>query len=147
MQISIILHNCGKYISLENVSECAYNIIMATEIIGLSHTEREMIAHTVKLNTSPFVYFSQLPGNVGLTEEQYLTVAKMTAILRIINALDRTHRQKMQNPEISLKDNELRIVVESQEDLTLEAGTFREKADFFEEVFNVRRFSAQKRKF
>ena len=29
LQISIILHNCGKYISLENVSECAYNIIMA----------------------------------------------------------------------------------------------------------------------
>ncbi len=147
LQISIILHNCGKYISLENVSECAYNIIMATEIIGLSHTEREMIAHTVKLNTSPFVYFSQLPGNVGLTEEQYLTVAKMTAILRIINALDRTHRQKCKNPEISLKDNELRIVVESQEDLTLEAGTFREKADFFEEVFNVRPVFRQKRKF
>src|SRR5699024_7938907 len=54
LQISVILHNCGKFISLEDVSECAFNIIMATEIIGLSHAEREMIAYTVKFNTSPF---------------------------------------------------------------------------------------------
>ena len=147
LQISIILHNCGKYISLENVSECAYNIIMATEIIGLSHTEREMVAFTVKLNTSPFVYFDQLSQNATLTEDQYLTVAKMTAILRIVNALDRTHRQKCKNAAVSLKDNELRIVVESQEDLTLEAGTFREKAEFFEEVFNIRPVFRQKKKF
>ena len=51
LQISVILHNCGKFISLEDVSDCAFNIIMATEIIGLSHSEREMIAYTVKFNT------------------------------------------------------------------------------------------------
>ena len=106
-----------------------------------------MVAFTVKLNTSPFEYFAELSQNANLTEEQYLIVAKMTAILRIINALDRTHRQKCKNASVSLKDNELQIVVESQEDLTLEAGTFREKADFFEEVFNVRRSSDRKRNF
>ena len=50
LQISVILHNCGKFISLEDVSDCAFNIIMATEIIGLSHSEREMIAYTVFLS-------------------------------------------------------------------------------------------------
>ena len=51
LQISVILHNCGKYISLTNVAECAYNIIMTTEIIGLSHAERRIIANVVKYNT------------------------------------------------------------------------------------------------
>ena len=38
LQIAVILHGCGKYISLSNVAECSYRIIMATEIIGLSHS-------------------------------------------------------------------------------------------------------------
>lgn len=137
LQISVILHNCGKFISLEDVSECAYNIIMATEIIGLSHTEREMIAYTVKYNTSRFVFYDELTKRINLSRDQYLVVAKMTAILRIVNALDRTHKQKCKNVSVTLKEHELKISVSSQEDLSLEIGTFAEKTDFFEEVFNV----------
>ena len=145
LQISIILHNCGKFISLEDVSECAYNIIMATEIIGLSHAEREMIAYTVKYNTSPFVYYDELTVRTDLGREQYLIVSKLTAILRIVNALDRTHRQKCKNVSVSLKEHELKISVDSQEDLSLEIGTFYEKAEFFEEVFNVHPVFKQKK--
>lgn len=137
LQIAVILHNCGKFISLENVSECAFNIIMATEIIGLSHAEREMIAYTVKFNTSPYTYYTERTGQSDLSADEYLCVAKLTAILRIVNALDRTHRQKCEEATVTLKEHELRIVVTSREDLSLEIGTFQEKAAFFEEVFNV----------
>ncbi len=138
LQIAVILHNCGKFISLENVSECAYNIIMATEIIGLSHAEREIIAYTVKYNTSPFFYYHELTANTGLSESEYLVIAKLTAILRIVNSLDRTHRQKCRDVTVTLKERELRFSVVSQEDLSLEIGAFNAKASFFEEIFNVR---------
>lgn len=137
LQISIILHNCGKFISLEDVSECAFNIIMATEIIGLSHAEREMIAYTVKFNTSRFLYYDELSMRTALSKEEYMVVAKMTAILRMVNALDRTHQQKCKNVTVTLKEHELKIAVASQADLSLEIGTFNEKAEFFEEIFNV----------
>lgn len=145
LQISIILHNCGKFISLEDVSDCAYNIIMATEIIGLSHAEREIIAYTVKYNTSTFVYYDEMRSDGGLSRSQYLIVAKLAAILRIANALDRTHLQKCKNAVVTLKDRELKITVASQEDLSLEAATFRDKAEFFEEVFNVHPVFKQKK--
>ena len=145
LQIAVILHNCGKFISLEDVSECAFNIIMATEIIGLSHAEREMIAYTVKFNTSRFIYYDELTVRTGLTKEEYMAIAKMTAILRMVNALDRTHKQKCKNVSVTLKDGELKITVASQEDLTLEKGTFNEKAEFFEEVFNVHPVFKQKK--
>ena len=57
LQISTILHDCGKYISLANLAECSYNIIMATEIIGLSHLEREIVANVVKYNHLGFDYY------------------------------------------------------------------------------------------
>ncbi len=137
LQISIILHNCGKFISLEDVSECAFNIIMATEIIGLSHMEREMIAYTVKFNTSRFLYYDELAASTALSETEYMVVAKMTAILRMVNALDRTHQQKCKNVSVTLKEHELRITASGNADFSLEKGTFDEKAEFFEEIFNV----------
>jgi exopolyphosphatase/guanosine-5'-triphosphate,3'-diphosphate pyrophosphatase len=76
-----------------------------------------------------------------------MVVAKLTAILRMVNALDRTHRQKCKNASVVLKEHELRITVASQEDLSLEKGTFAEKAEFFEEVFNVHPVFKQKKQY
>ena len=36
--------------------QCSYNIIMSTEIIGLSHLEREIIANVVRYNIRDFDY-------------------------------------------------------------------------------------------
>ncbi|MCD7736164.1 MAG: exopolyphosphatase [Lachnospiraceae bacterium] len=145
LQIAVILHSCGKFISLTDVSDCAYNIILATEIIGLSQEEQLIVAYTVKYNTSSFVYYDELETKTDLDENQYMVVAKLTAILRIANVLDRTHRQKCKNVSVTLKEHELKISVASQEDISLERGAFNEKVDFFEEVFNVRPVLKQKK--
>ncbi|MDE6909160.1 MAG: exopolyphosphatase, partial [Lachnospiraceae bacterium] len=60
LQMAAILSECGRYISLANVGESSYNIISATEIIGLSHVEREIVASVVKYTTEPFGYFVEL---------------------------------------------------------------------------------------
>jgi exopolyphosphatase/guanosine-5'-triphosphate,3'-diphosphate pyrophosphatase len=79
--------------------------------------------------------------------EEYMVVAKLTAILRMVNALDRTHQQKCKNVTVTLKEHELKISVSSQADLSLERGTFEEKAGFFEEIFNVHPVFKQKKQF
>ena len=137
LSIAAILHNCGKYISLANVAECAYNIIMATEIIGLSHDERKVIANVIRYNTKDSIVFQEAGAPSELSREEYLLVAKLTAILRVANALDRSHRQKCKDASIALKDDQLVITVSTAEDLSLEQITLAERADFFEEVFNV----------
>ena len=146
LQISAILHNCGKYISLTNVSDCAYHIIMATEIMGLSHQERNVIANVVKYNTEPFTYDRNHPDFADLSREQYLMVAKLTAILRIANALDRSHKQKCKDAVISVRDKELVISVQTQEDLALEKVTLHDREEFFEEVFNLHPVLKQKKR-
>jgi exopolyphosphatase/guanosine-5'-triphosphate,3'-diphosphate pyrophosphatase len=145
LQIAAILHDCGKYISLSDVAECSYSIIMATEIIGLSDVEREMIANIVRFNTQEFSYYENVASQNMITKEEYLIVAKLTAILRVANALDRSHRQKFSNVRITLRDTSLVITVETSEDISLETGLFPEKADFFQEVFSVRPVIKKKR--
>lgn len=147
LRIAAILHDCGKYMSMINVGECSYSIIMSTEIIGLSHKERAIIANIVKYNHLDFDYFEE-PGILEeLDTVSYLTISKLTAILRVANGLDRSHKQKFKNIKTALKDNRLVITVDTLEDITLERGLFNGKADFFEEVYSIRPVIKQRKTF
>ena len=138
LQIAILLHDCGNYISFSNASECAYEIIMSTEIIGLSHQERELIANVVRYIKQPFHYdYGEDFRNV-FSRSYYMTAAKLTAIIRVANVLDRSHKQKIEEIRASVKDQELIMTVTAREDMTLERGLLGEPSDFFEEIFSIR---------
>ena len=147
LQIAAILHDCGKYISQVNIGETSYNIIMATEIIGLSHLERAIVANVVRFNHSKFAYYGQHSGVADLDKDNYLIVAKLTAILRLANSLDRSHKQKLKGLKAALQDNELILTVDTMEDVTLEKGFFASSVDFFKEVFSVEPILKQKKNF
>lgn len=133
LEIAVILHDCGKYISINAAPQCSYDIIMATEILGLSHSERKKVADIVMYNT------------VELENVDDMTIIKLVAILRLANSLDRSHRQKFQNYKLELKESQLIITIKTDEDITLEKLSFEEKADFFEEVFGVKPLLKKKR--
>ena len=137
LRLAAILHDCGKYISMVNIGETSYQIIMATDIIGLSHTEREIVANVVRFNHSPFVYYGQQTTR-GLDRDAYMIVAKLTAILRLASGMDRSHKQKLSGLKGTLKDNQLLLTIDTQEDITLEKGFFEDREEFFKEVFSIK---------
>ena len=148
MQIAAILHECGKFVSVRNANECAYRLIMATEIIGLSHLEREIVANVVRYNIRDFEYdmiragvkAEELSGqgkNGGQTDVRIL-IAKLTALLRQANSMDRSHKGKLKGCRMTVKDGRLVIVSDYPGDISLEASSFEQKASFFEEIFGIR---------
>lgn len=147
LRLAAILHDCGKYISLVNIGETSYDIIMATEIIGLSHIERELVANVVRFYHSPFVYYEQSADSRILGREAYLTMAKLTAILRLAASMDHSHKQKLKGLKAVLRDNELFLNADTMEDITLETGFFATRAEFFKEVFSVTPVLRQRKQF
>ena len=137
LRLACILHDCGKFVSIANVSDCSYNIIRSTEIIGISHIEREIVASVVLYNHSDFVYYEERVEATDLDREAYLTLTKLTAILRLANGLDRTHKKKLDDTKIFVRDDQLVITARSSVDLTLEKGLFQARAGFFAEVFGI----------
>ena len=137
LQIAALLHDCGKYISMGDVAECSYQIIMSTEIIGLSTEEREMIAWAVRFNSTLLTDYDELKMRSGVDRNSYMTITKMAAILRLANAMDRSHYQKIQGIKTVLKDRELQMIVDSSQDISLELGLLKDKVEFFEEVFGI----------
>ena len=146
LQIAVQLHDVGKYISMEDVSECSYQIIQSTEVIGLSTKERHIIASAVRYNNAEFKYSSEYEKDMVVDREQYLLVAKLAAILRLANAMDRSHYQKVKGIKAVLKDRELELILDSAMDLSLELGLLKDKVAFFEEVFGIRLILRRKKK-
>ena len=145
LQLSAIFDECGQYISLTSVGESSYNIVMATEIIGLSHLEREIVANVVKNTRMPFEYYESLGRRTTLDKESYLKIAKLTALLRLANAINISCKQKFEKVKVVWKDDIVTITVETNADMSLELGFFEQKASFFEEVYNIKPFIKQKK--
>lgn len=147
LRIAALLQDCGRYMSLTSVGMCSYHVVMNTEIIGLSHAERELVANIVKYNHEDFTYFEELSMKSAIDREGFLIIAKLTAILRLACALDSSHRQKFTNVKITLDDDELILRVDTDKNIELEKGLFDGKAEFFEEVYNVKPLLKQKKSF
>lgn len=143
--IAALLQDCGRYVSLTQVGDCSYNIVMNTEIIGLSHAEREMVANIVKFNHDKFRYYEEIASTSTIDEKDFKIIAKLTAILRLACALDSSNKQKFTNVKITPGEGELVLRVDTDVNIELEKGLFDEKAKFFEEVYNVHPILKQKK--
>ncbi|MDD6571089.1 MAG: exopolyphosphatase [Thermoflexaceae bacterium] len=136
LQIAAILHECGKYINVSYPGDCSFSIIMRTEIIGISHMERVMVANIVKYNTENISFESLLMQGIGKNDA--MTVIKLAAILRLSNALDKTHKQKCRNMKLKMNEKELIISVNTFEDMTIERGLFPDKTFLFEQAYGIK---------
>ena len=154
LQIAVTLHACGKFINMKNSNECGYTLIMSTEIIGLSHLEREIIANVVRYNIRDFDYdMMQLETEAGqdlagVSDRTAITIliAKLTAILRLANSMDKTHKSKLIDCRMAVREGQLVITTGYKGDLALESASFEQKAAFFEEIFGIRPVLKQKRR-
>ena len=142
LEIAVILQDCGEYINMTAIAENSYHIIMSTEIIGLSHIERCIVANLVR-------YFRDFPQfkefDALFSKDDYIKLHKLNAILRLANALDQSHMQKLSRVSLSLKDSVLTITANTLHDISLEKGIFENNAVFFEEVFGIQAKLNQKR--
>lgn len=111
---------------------------MATEIIGLSTEERQVIASVVRYNTKEFGCYEEINRETAMSREEYLLTAKLAAILRLANAMDRSHYQKVKALNVKLKDRTLYLIIDSVKDVSLELGLLKDKTEFFESVFGIR---------
>lgn len=136
LQIGVILHGCGAYVNMAQARENSYKIVMSTEIIGISHRERVIVANMIRYNSNYFPPYEQIDDEIS--SDDYITIVKLCAILKLANVLDKSNTQKIKRVGVTLRDNSLHIVAYTMADITLEKGLFRKRADVFEEAFGIR---------
>ncbi len=136
LRAACILHDIGKYICMRSHSIYTYQLIMSTDIIGFSELDRNIVALAAYYHANRL--FDKTNTRAPQVEKELVpVVAKLAAIVRLADALDRSYLQKIHSCTVTLKNNKLKIQAVSKEDLALELWTFTDKAYFFEEVFGV----------
>jgi exopolyphosphatase/guanosine-5'-triphosphate,3'-diphosphate pyrophosphatase len=137
LQLAAILHDTGKFINLSHHYRHSYAIIKGSDIVDLNVMETEIVANLA-------LYHSQkIPSNA---DENYrrldlykrVLISKLSAILRLAVALDRSHTQKFSDIDVKITDSELLVTVMTDKNTDLEQWSFKEKSRFFEEVFGIK---------
>ncbi len=137
LQVAAILHDIGKFVNLRRHYFYSYRLILSSDIIGFTEREKEVMANIAHYHSKGTP--SDLDANFArLDREEKVKVAKLASMIRIADAIDRSHRQKAGAIDIRLHGDNLEISVSPFEDFSLEKWTFDDKAHFFEHVHGVR---------
>lgn len=135
LQVAAILHDCGKYINMTQHNIRSYNIIMSIELIGLSQEEREVAAYTAR-----FYSESRLDADAHynlMPENEKLLIAKLSAILRLADALDTGHKQKITELKLQIDDENLTLIVSTAKDIMLEQWSVEHTGYLYKDVYGL----------
>ncbi len=137
LQVAAILHDVGNFISANNHNLHSYNVIRAQSIIGFSDIELELIANAARYHSEAIP--TEVHKNYRyLSDENKMVVSTLAAILKLSEALDISHMQKIKELKLlGTKDN-LFFNLRADSDLILEEWNFSRHVDFFEEVIGVK---------
>ena len=137
LQVASIMHDIGKFINLRQHYFYSYRLILSTDIFGLSEEEKSFAAQIAYYHVKDM--FEKTPDGISpLKPEDQPLIAKLAAILRLADALDRGYLQKITDCEILLKNNELQIHIKTRHDMSLERWTIDDKIPAFEDAFGIK---------
>ena len=132
-----VLHDVGKYINISKHYQHSYRIIKSSNIFGLNHQKLSIVALITKYHSNKSIIINDQDFQ-KLNKKDRLVVAKLTAILRIADALNKSHYNKFNQIKSELTDDQLVITVLSNKETVLEEYTFQKKSKLFKEVFGIK---------
>ncbi|MFA5088315.1 MAG: HD domain-containing protein [Candidatus Omnitrophota bacterium] len=134
LSLAAYLHDIGMFINNRAHHKHAEYIISSLNLFRLTDDEIKIIACIARYHRKS----APLPTHVlynSLSAQQQILVQKLSAILRIANALDRSHTQKIKGVELKFnKAQDITVVVSTDKNLSLEKAYFMDKKKMFEEI-------------
>ncbi|WP_298838174.1 Ppx/GppA phosphatase family protein [Clostridium sp.] len=137
LQVAAILHDVGGFISANNHNFHSYSIIRAQSIIGFSDIALELTASAARYHSEDI----PMEANKNyrfLSDVDKMVVSTLAAILKLSEALDISHVQKIKEIKLTGTRDNMFFNLKSEGDIILEEWNFLKHVDFFEEVIGVK---------
>ena len=134
LQVAALLHDVGIYVSLRAHHKHSQYILAASQIFGLSNEETALVSNIARYHRRGLPQKSHLPF-IALDRHDRLIVNKLAAILRVANALDAEHAQKVQDARLVRRGSNWILELDGAGDLTMEQLAATARADMFAETY------------
>jgi exopolyphosphatase/guanosine-5'-triphosphate,3'-diphosphate pyrophosphatase len=134
LEVAAILHDIGNYIRASGHHKHGQYIVANSEIFGLSRSDIAVVSHIVRYHRKGMPNSSHT-SFISLRREQRIRVMKLAAILRVADALDRGHNQRIKGFEMERDEDVVTLYCDYVGDISAEKHGLELKAEMFEEVF------------
>jgi exopolyphosphatase/guanosine-5'-triphosphate,3'-diphosphate pyrophosphatase len=136
LSVAGILHDIGVFVSPRSHHKHSMYLVQNSELFGLSRRDILLVALITRYHrrATPKAIHQEY---AALDRESRLAVAKLAAILRVADALDRSHSQRIAGILCARDKDRFVIAVPHVDDLTLEQVALQNKGDMFEEVYGM----------
>lgn len=138
LEIASKVDDIGNFINQKGHYRHSAYILESNPLIGLSDKDNQIIAEVARYHSAETPSSAQSHYR-HLDDDIQLTVAKLAAILRLVDALDDSRQQKISQVELQLMDdNRLKIKATANDDLVLEKWSFSKKSQLFSDVYGIK---------
>jgi exopolyphosphatase/guanosine-5'-triphosphate,3'-diphosphate pyrophosphatase len=137
LEVAALLHDIGLFVNLRAHHKHSQYLISAAEIFGLSRDDLLVVSNIARYHRRGLPQRSHIPY-MALDREAKIVVNKLAAILRLANALDSDHQQKVKNLRVRQEGSVIALEVEGAGDLTMERLATLARSDFFQDAFGRR---------
>jgi exopolyphosphatase / guanosine-5'-triphosphate,3'-diphosphate pyrophosphatase len=136
LRVAAALHDIGIFVGHRKHHKHALYLISQSELPGLSPREIEIVANVARYHRKgvPAPHHEALQR---LPEEDRGRVARLASLLRVADALDREHRQRVHAVRASVVDGRLSLALAGEGEFLLERWALRRKAGLLEETLGV----------
>ncbi len=134
LQVSALLHDVGIYVSLRAHHKHSQYILAASQIFGLADEETAVIANVARYHRRGAPQRTHLPY-AALDRQERLIVNKLSAMLRVANALDAEHLQKVRDLRVLTREGSWVIEYEATGEATMERMAATARADMLADTF------------
>jgi len=138
LEYAALLHDVGYSIQYANHHEHAYYLITNAKLDAFDQREIEIIAHVARYHRGPTPKRRRHPTLAALKPWQQRTIRKLAALLRLADALDRTHASRVDEIYGALRKSRVTLEVLSRYDVGLELAAARQRGRLFAKVFDCR---------
>jgi exopolyphosphatase/guanosine-5'-triphosphate,3'-diphosphate pyrophosphatase len=136
LQVAAILHEVGTYVSPRAHHKHSEYIILNSEVFGLDRLDVTLVALVARYHRHSGPVLDH-PSYAALSTDDRIRVTKLAALLRVADALERTHAQRVSQIEIRRDAGKLRLRLPGLADAAVERLAMTSKADLFEQVFGL----------
>jgi exopolyphosphatase/guanosine-5'-triphosphate,3'-diphosphate pyrophosphatase len=137
LEVAALLHDIGNFVSLRAHHKHTQYLLSASQIFGLSDDDLALVSNMARYHRRGLPQNSHLPY-IALDRHDRMIVNKLAAILRLANALDAEHLQKVRDVRVRRERDDWVLELEGLGDLTMERMAGQARADMFREVFGHR---------
>jgi len=135
LEVAALLHDIGYYIGTTDHHKNTYFLINASPLVGVDESGKAMIALITRYHTRALPKPTHKEF-MDLSPKKRGTILVLAALLRLAEALDREHGNKVRSLKLIMRKKNVHLTLRGEGDLLLERWALNNASQLFEKTFN-----------